>query len=569
MDMVKPDTQVPTPAPDVGRRGPLVPTLLVIALVLLVGGSMAQILFGTSAGGGAWHAWGTDDAYITYRYSQNLAEGNGLVFNQGERVEGYSSLLHVVLLAPIYLLTGSEHIYAGAVTLNLLCMVLAFILFVRHLCRTRGPDQAALGALLFAASPLLWLVVAMGMETPVVMLIQVAFWIQIERMTRAAPDHADAAMQPSSGAAWPDDGGWWVRYGFLVSIVLLLVARADGFLMPAAAAAYLLLRGRRRQAAEATGVVVGGMAVVMGWRLFYYGFPFPNTYYVKVSGPLAERWWSGGKLLRDILMDGGLGFYFLAFLFAWVVALAAWKRVRAGRPADKATWPLPGFGAFFAMPFFLYFVHVGGDVYRERFLVVLIPLGIACLISFLGSRMKREALVFVVLLAILIQLRPLALDQRFVYIRDKYDAWVTLGEFLRLEHPDDFLAVDAAGKIPFFSGLRTIDMLGLADATIAHQDAKFFRVGHNKSDVEYVLSQEPDLIAVMSEDIDMNYRWGLKRERYREAGYRLRYVLNCEYTSRGRRDVLDVAGKTPDEIQALVMRGYRYGVLQREPGMNK
>jgi hypothetical protein len=212
---------------------------------------------------------------------------------------------------------------------------------------------------------------------------------------------------------------------------------------------------------------------------------------------------------------------------------------------------------------------VGGDVYRERFLVVLIPLGIACLMAFLGSRMKREALVFVVLLAILIQLRPLALDQRFVYIRDKYDAWVTLGEFLRLEHPDDFLAVDAAGKIPFFSGLRTIDMLGLADATIAHQDAKFFRVGHNKSDVEYVLSQEPDLIAVMSEDIDMNYRWGLKRERYREAGYRLRYVLNCEYTSRGRRDVLDVAGKTPDEIQALVMRGYRYGVLQRDPGMNK
>jgi len=311
------------------------------------------------------------------------------------------------------------------------------------------------------------------------------------------------------------------------------------------------------------------MAVVMAWRLFYYGFPFPNTYYVKVSGPLAERWWSGARLLLDILMDGGLGFYLLAFLFAWVVTLAAWKGARGGPATDKRTLPLPGFGAFFAPPFLLYFVHVGGDVYRERFLVVLIPLGIACLMNCLGSRMKREALVFVILLAVMVQLRPLALDERFVYIRDKYDAWVTLGEFLRLEHPDDFLAVDAAGKIPFYSGLRTIDMLGLADATIAHKDASFFRVGHNKSDVEYVLSREPDLIAVMSEDIDMNYRWGLKRERYSEAGYHLRYLLNCEYMSKGRHDVLDVAGKTPDEIQALVLRGYRYGVLERESGLTR
>jgi arabinofuranosyltransferase len=563
MGMVKPDTQGPSPAAAEQPRRPLFFTLLAVALVFLVGGSLVQILYGTSAGGGAWHAWGTDDAYITYRYAQNLATGNGLVFNAGERVEGYSSLLHVVLLVPVYLLTGAQHIYAGAAALNLFCMVLAFILFTLHVRRTRGPDQAVLAALLFGASPLLWLVVAMGMETPVVMLIQIVFWIQMENMTGRGRDGAGLE------AAWPGAGGWWVRHGFLVSILLLLAARADGFLMPAAGALYLFLAGRRRQAAQAAAVMAGGMAVVTGWRLFYYGFPFPNTYYVKVSGPLAERWWSGALLLRDILMDGGLGFYLLAFLFAWVVSLAAWKTMGNGREGEQGRWPLPGFGAFFGIPFLLYFIHVGGDVYRERFLVVLIPLGIACLLAYLGPRMKQAALIFVVLLAFLVQLRPLALDQRFVYIRDKYDAWVTLGEFLRLEHPDDFLAVDAAGKIPFYSGLRTIDMLGLADATIAHQEASFFRVGHNKSDVEYVLSREPDLIAVMSEDLDMNYRWGLKRDRYREAGYSLRYVVNCEFTSRGRRDVLDVAGKTPDEIQALVMRGYRYGVLQRQSGQSR
>src|SRR5262245_15180176 len=42
----------------------------------------------------------TDDAYISFRYARNLADGHGLVFNPGgERVEGYSNFLWVLILA--------------------------------------------------------------------------------------------------------------------------------------------------------------------------------------------------------------------------------------------------------------------------------------------------------------------------------------------------------------------------------------------------------------------------------------------------------------------------------------
>ncbi len=42
----------------------------------------------------------TDDAYISFRYARNLADGHGLVFNPGfERVEGYTNLLWVLILA--------------------------------------------------------------------------------------------------------------------------------------------------------------------------------------------------------------------------------------------------------------------------------------------------------------------------------------------------------------------------------------------------------------------------------------------------------------------------------------
>lgn len=43
--------------------------------------------------------WTSDDAYISFRYAENLSGGRGLVFNAGEKVEGYSNFLWVVLLA--------------------------------------------------------------------------------------------------------------------------------------------------------------------------------------------------------------------------------------------------------------------------------------------------------------------------------------------------------------------------------------------------------------------------------------------------------------------------------------
>ncbi|MGB3093337.1 MAG: hypothetical protein WBC42_09030, partial [Candidatus Zixiibacteriota bacterium] len=40
-----------------------------------------------------------DDAFISYRYADNLLQGNGLVFNSGERVEGYTNFLWIIILS--------------------------------------------------------------------------------------------------------------------------------------------------------------------------------------------------------------------------------------------------------------------------------------------------------------------------------------------------------------------------------------------------------------------------------------------------------------------------------------
>ena len=90
-----------------------------------------------------------DDAYISYRYSENFADGQGLVFNQGEKVEGYSNFLWVLILG-LLKKVSVDVILASKILglLSLLAVLIAYYLIVRAF--TRAP--------LFAAASL-WLLV--------------------------------------------------------------------------------------------------------------------------------------------------------------------------------------------------------------------------------------------------------------------------------------------------------------------------------------------------------------------------------------------------------------------------
>ncbi|NTW09540.1 MAG: hypothetical protein HGA28_08240, partial [Anaerolineaceae bacterium] len=50
-----------------------------------------------------------DDAFITYRYVQNLLSWQGLVFNPGEQVLGTTTPLYALLLSVLALPLGSTH----------------------------------------------------------------------------------------------------------------------------------------------------------------------------------------------------------------------------------------------------------------------------------------------------------------------------------------------------------------------------------------------------------------------------------------------------------------------------
>jgi hypothetical protein len=106
-----------------------------------------------------------DDAFITYRYAQHMAEGLGLVYNPGapwEPVLGTTTPLYALLLAGCARL-GADLVTAS-LALNFACDGLTAALLPRVFDRARVPSTVALVA--FAALPHLVRISVGGMEAP-------------------------------------------------------------------------------------------------------------------------------------------------------------------------------------------------------------------------------------------------------------------------------------------------------------------------------------------------------------------------------------------------------------------
>ena len=509
--------------------------------------------------GCAWAAfhtrhWGLDDAYISYRYAENLLAGRGLVFNPGERVEGYTNLLHVLLMVPGLALFGREGVHAWSVAIGSLASWAA-LYAVAAASRLRvGDPGALLVALAFALSPAVWISAASGLETALVVALFATGWAALAKLEAGGPEdrRRRAAALPVLAAA-------------LAGMVLV---RADGFVMAGIFLLRLALRdvpaGRWRELTLCAGVAVGTTGLQVAWRLAYYGYPLPNSYHAKVSGSLAERLDFAMELLPHLhaVQPALLAILLAALAFA----VGAVRRVaRAGLRAGQD--PL-AFEIFFPLCWLAYWLYVGGDVFGARFLIPLIPLGATILLLRgipLAVRAPRVASVVAPVLLLAFLAWPWW-ESGLRLERTRYDPWIALGRFLGEQHPGALLAVDAAGKIPFFSGLEAIDVYGLNDATIAHRESDFLAPGHSKTDPYYVLGRNPEVITGWIDPGDLELEPGFERYLYTGEGYALRHLVFAfagASPPEGEPAVRDAGELSPQEVRAQWRRGYRYGVLIR------
>jgi len=112
-----------------------------------------------------------DDAYITFRYSYNLATGNGFVYNPGERFLGTTAPLYGLLLGLLGLPAPDAIPLLGSLIAALSLALSSLGLYVYG--RLHGaPLSGLLAGLFFAASPIpVW---AIGGEMP--LLVAIVVW---------------------------------------------------------------------------------------------------------------------------------------------------------------------------------------------------------------------------------------------------------------------------------------------------------------------------------------------------------------------------------------------------------
>ena len=522
-----------------------------------------HILYGFSASPRtSEHAAGLDDAYISFRYAANLLAGEGLVFNPGERVEGYSNFLYVLASAVALSMVSADVLFFAMSAFNLLLALVGLWVYQREMRSRSDSGRALIATGLFAACPLVWLWVGSGMETVAVMVVQLGLWVCVHRLDRGLSSSGaqGAGVQSPSFQSLSFQSP---RFQSILPVALLLnvltLLRADGFLHILIVAFHFGLQRRWRLTAALVASSVPSFVGYLIWRLAYYGLPWPNTYYAKVDEPIGQRLSFAISELHHLSVVAVLAPFLLVVL--WLAISTSVSALKRGFPRGEGIVPFEGtLGA----SLIAYWLYVGGDHFDERFLLVLYPLGLAILLGRFceGLGFSRRSLVVVGMLYLFATV--FVRDGNFRYQEPRYDSWITLGKFLGEQYPNRTMAVEAAGKIPYFSGLEAIDMLGLTDSHIAHVEAKPYRnPGHNKTDPAYVLDRRPDLI-VGSLGRDLSVAADLAPEQYLSAGYRIAWLLNISRQDKGANNVIAVSPKPRRrDIQLKLQEGYAYVVLAR------
>lgn len=201
-----------------------------------------------------------DDAYITFRYSWNFAHGNGLVFNAGERVEGYTNFLWMALSALAYPLHAPIEDFAFG--LAALCALGAGAM-VYGVARAEGAPRwaAYLGMIALAGCVDYWRSISFALEGGLLSLVLMLVF---------------HALQKRNGKLAGLGAGclFLIRPEFVTFLPIHLIAR---FLAWAAGRRARDNRGGRRTLAWSAG---GWLAVVLGMTVFrrlYFHAWLPNT----------------------------------------------------------------------------------------------------------------------------------------------------------------------------------------------------------------------------------------------------------------------------------------------------
>ncbi len=432
-----------------------------------------------------------DDTYITFRYAANLAHGLGLVWNPGgAHTEGFTNFLYVVLLAP-FSAVGVDLMNAGQWLCLMSVLVTAFGIsrIVRGTLRSHGATFGVFAALLYLADPFTWINALSALETSIFVMFVVLAFDQLAR------------------SKW--------RGMFLAATLATLTRPEGGLLVGVCLGAGLLgisghdrLAGRTEQPRMLRDAVLYSflpLAAYALWKLYYFGDLLPNSFHVKVSqNPFSMM--NGGGTVKI--------YYGSMWIFAALSAIAFFAHRRHRAIQAMAAWCV-------LLSFFYTFSTLLQPQY-DRFMMSFE----ACMIVFVAVGILNEADPLLRLRARwfprfdlgVSRAKPiLALGMMsFLLFFQSYHGWHGRGGHDLFLHDDRFddryiriaklfatiphnseitFAWGDAGMLPYYSGMKHIDIVGLNNNEIAR--------AHTPGEVlDIIAKARPEIIILPTDLMD-------------------------------------------------------------------
>lgn len=419
--------------------------------------------------GGERYWWLHDDAMISMRYAHNFAEGNGLVWNIGEHVEGYSNFLWTIFMAFVHLFPIPISKTSLIVLLTNLLLSMATIPIICRFVSTLGGRSLATTATIigFALNRNIMIWATYGMETALLTLL---FLLALYRVIR----ESQANQQK------------FLTYQ-LIAIISLV--RADAAILSALLYVLALSLNKNKKRVLTYSFLSSILPLTHeAFRICYYGDILPNTAYLKTMG-WNGRFYAGAEYSFKFISQ-----YAIMIIFAIVGSLVAKKRI--------SYFILGGLFLYLS-----YVTSIGGDAFANfRFIIPIIPALMA--IAFVGieSFTLRRTVRFLLCLLCIITMPLISLKDTAVSFLPYREGRPLTGDEGNIEialllrqntHTASKVAGFWAGSVFYFSERYGIDLLGKNDRYIARLPAASDSnaPGHNKFDFDYSLGiLKPDFL---------------------------------------------------------------------------